>query len=162
MADSSTLIGLARVGRLDLLAMFPNPVYVTRTVWIEVAHDHNRPGAAALIDAEARGILRIVDAGDEFLYPELDAGESSTLSVASDMGAHVVVDERLARRRIQSDEALRSRIRSPLTTIGMVIRAKRLGLIPTIHPILDELRGESFWISQTDYESALRTAEEVP
>ena len=162
LADSSTLIGLARIGRLDLLSMFPVPIYVTRTVWREVAGDPNRPGVLALVQAEAEGVLRIIDAGDETAYPELDAGENATLSAAAEMRAHVIVDERKARERMHNDAALRAAIRAPLTTIGVVIRAKHQGLIPAVQPILDQLRQERFWLSQSDYERALRAAGEGP
>jgi predicted nucleic acid-binding protein len=162
LVDASPLIGLARIDRLDLLRTFPVPIYVTRTVWREVAGQPGRQGVAALIQAEADGILCVIDIGDENAYPDLDAGENATLSAAAEMKAHVIVDERRAREHIRKDAALRSTIRAPLTTIGIVIRAKHEGLIPAVRPILDELRQERFWLSQADYERALHAAGEGP
>jgi uncharacterized protein len=162
LTNASPLIALARIGLLDLLTMFPLPIYVTCTVWHEVTGDPGKPGVSPLIQAASRGIVSVIDAGDEGAYPELDAGENATLSAAAEMGAHVLIDERRARERIRNDPALRAAIRAPLTTIGVVLRAKSQGRIPAVKPILDRLREERFWISQADYESALRVAEEAP
>ncbi|MDQ2741543.1 MAG: DUF3368 domain-containing protein [Chloroflexota bacterium] len=161
LVDASPLIGLARIERLDLLAMFPLPIYVTRAVWREVADDPGRPGASSLIQAKIQGVLSVIDAGDEEAYGELDAGENSTLSAAAQLGAFVIIDERKARERILRDAALRTAIGAPLTTIGLVIRAKHQGLVPAVRPVLDELRRERFWISQADYEDALHIAGEL-
>ncbi|MGI8968772.1 MAG: DUF3368 domain-containing protein [Chloroflexota bacterium] len=160
LADSSPLIGLARIDRLDLLTLFGVPICVTRTVWREVVGDPDRPGTSALIQAEAEGILHVIEAGNETAYPELDAGENTTLSAAAEMKAHVIVDERKARERIRNDIALRAAILAPLTTVGVVIRAKQQGLIPEVKPVLNQLRREECWLSQPDEESALHAAGE--
>lgn len=161
LADASPLIGLARIGRLDLLTAISTPIYVTRTVWREVAEDASRPGASILLEAEEQGSLCVIESGDDARYPELDAGENSTLSAAAAMGAAVIIDERAARERIENDDVLRAAIGPPLTTIGVVIRAKRHGKLREVRPVLDALRRERFWISDGDYARALHAAGEA-
>jgi len=43
-ADATTLIGQARIGRLDLLSLLPTLILITDHVWAEVASEPGRPG----------------------------------------------------------------------------------------------------------------------
>jgi predicted nucleic acid-binding protein len=161
MADATVLIALGRIGRLDLLSMLELPVLVTQTVWEEVAADSTRPGVEAIAQAGANGLLQVSPLGEATAYPDLDAGESTTLSAASELGAAVIIDEWKARRLIRTDPRLMQTIPATLTTVTMVLRAKREGLIPTVRPILDQLRQEGLWLKESVYQDALRAADEA-
>ena len=81
--DASALIGLARTGAFDLLRGLFGTIAVTRIVCDEVLTRENLPGTQELTSAiEARwASVHDVDA-DEDAFPDLDAGESSTLALA--------------------------------------------------------------------------------
>jgi len=110
-ADATSLIGLARLDRLDILSLLPQPIYVTERVWREVASDAQKAGAATLLQAREAGLLAVVDEGDPDAFPQLDAGENTVLSASAAAGAAVLVDERKARGLIESDPYLRAQIR---------------------------------------------------
>src|SRR4051794_5920676 len=101
-ADATALIGIARIGRLDLLTLLPVPIRITEIVWQEVAADHTRPGAAALHEALDAGLLVVVDEGD--------AGEASVVSAAAATQGSVLIDERKARAAIAVGSELRDAI----------------------------------------------------
>src|SRR5947209_7642221 len=101
--DASPLIGLARIDRLDLLAVLPSPVYVTTGVWDEVTHDATKPGVAALQQARNAGAFEVVVQGSASDYPWLGRGEAQTLSAARAAGAVVILDDAEARRFLQAD-----------------------------------------------------------
>lgn len=158
--DASPLIGLARIGRLDLLRLLPIPVRVTTEVWREVTGDSSQPGVQAVLGAEQTGLLTVVEEGDPSEFPFLGAGEASTLSAALSAGGAVLIDETKARRLLEHDPRL-----APvpyLTTVALVVLAKRRGHLDRVRPILDALRSETFRISEGLYEDALRTAGEWP
>lgn len=158
-ADSSPLIGLARIGRLDLLALLPRPVRVTATVWEEVTGTGEQPGIDVMIEAEQAGLLTVVEEGDPGDYPTLDTGEASVLSAARAAGAAVLVDDRKARRVLETASELRSTV-PYITTVAVLLLAKRRGMIEQVRPLLDALRRESFRMSPKVYEGVLRAASE--
>lgn len=159
-ADATALIGLARIDRLDILSLLPQPIYVTERVWREVASDHQKAGAATLLRAREAGLLAVVDEGDPDAFPQLDAGENTVLTAASAAGAAVLLDERKARRLIESDPYLKARLRGATGIVGLMLLAKRRGFVPAVQPLLDALISQSFWLSPSFYQSVLQEAGE--
>jgi len=66
-ADASALIGLGRIGRLDLLTLLPNPIFVTTRVGEEAASNPAKPGVAALLEARDVGLLAVIEEDDPAL-----------------------------------------------------------------------------------------------
>jgi predicted nucleic acid-binding protein len=158
--DASPLIALALIGRLDLLQALAQPVWRTNAVWDEVAGDPSWPGAQAIIQAEAGGIVTRIEAGNRKAYPQLGQGESTVLSAAAESGAYVVVDDLQARTVTARDPYLRTAIYYSFTTTSLLLHAKRRGIIPAIKPLLDALMQQNYGIGATAYQSALRLAGE--
>ncbi|MHB0874987.1 MAG: DUF3368 domain-containing protein [Anaerolineae bacterium] len=146
-ADATSLIGLARIERLDLLSLLPTPVLVTDIVWQEVAGDPTRRGVTALLAARDAGLLRVVREGDPQLLPELDPGECSVVTAAAIAGGAVLIDERKARALVASHPDLKGRIPYAFGLIGLLLLAKRQGRIATVQPLLDALMNQGFWMS---------------
>lgn len=161
--DATPLIALARIGRLDLLTEASSTVYVTRGVWREVTGDANKTGVADLLRAQETGIIEVVAEGDATDFPQLGAGEAETLSAARTVRhgpTAVLVDEARARELLRSDPTLAHV--GMLGTVGLVVRAKRRGSIPSAQAILDDLRRANFYQTRQLYEDALRAAGEWP
>lgn len=159
-ADATALIGLARVNRLDLLTLLPQPIYVTAHVWDEIARDPEKPGVDALWQARGDAILAVVAEGDPEAFPQLDPGESTVLTAAMVARAAVLVDERKARSLIEVEPNLRGAIRQVSGILGLILLAKRRGRISAIKPLLDDLIRQNFWISPVLYQHVLRQAGE--
>ena len=146
-AGATALIGLARIRRLDLLTLLPTPICVTRQVWNEVTGDLLKPGAVALQESGAAGLLSVVDEGDPAAFARLDAGESTVLSAAASTRTAVLVDERKARALINTDPALRGTISQVTGPLGLIVLAKHCGYVKPVRPILDDLIAQGFRIS---------------
>lgn len=159
-ADATALIGLARIGRLDLLTLLPLPVQVTARVWQEVTGDPNKPGIGQVHAARDDGLLAVVNEGDPGAFPQLDAGESTVLSAAAAAHGMVIADERKARALIATYPELSATIRQATGIVGLILLAKRDGRIAAARPLLDELIRQSFFISPALYREALRLAGE--
>jgi predicted nucleic acid-binding protein len=100
VSDSSPLISLAQIGRLDLLHRLYNELLVPQAVWNEVVlRGVDQPGvdelkAASWIKTEAVSNRELVLA----LQRDLDPGESEAIVLALEKKAEVLLmDERLGR-----------------------------------------------------------------
>lgn len=92
----------------------------------------------------------ILDAG-------LGAGESEALALALEARAERVLLDELAGRK------LARRLGVPVVgSVGVLLAARRKGLIPTLHEPLERLRNSGFRMDEDLYETALRQAGELP
>jgi predicted nucleic acid-binding protein len=134
---------------------------VTTRVWDEAAGNSEKPGAAALRQAQEAGFLAVVEEGDAGAYPELDPGESTVLTAAAAVRAAVLIDERRARAFIDERPELRDAIVQVTGIIGLVLVAKSRGYITAVRPVLDDLLRQNFRISPALYRDVLRQAAEL-
>ena len=84
------------------------------------------------------------------------AGEAEVLAVALERpGSTVLLDEKRA-RRLAGERGV-----AVIGTVGVVLRAKRVGLIPAVRPVLDALVESGFRLSDGLYRGALQRAGEA-
>ena len=161
IANSSVLIALSAIDRLDLLPRrFPDGILVPRAVWREVVETgHGRPGATAVQAAQWITVSDTPPSSTlDLLRTELDDGEAEAIALALKQECTLVlVDEREARRAA-------SRLGlSVLGTVGILIWGRRAGLLPCLRSALDDLVGRGqFHLGSDVYASALRTVDEIP
>jgi hypothetical protein len=153
VANSSVLIALAAIDRLDLLTRrFPDGVLVPRAVWREVVETgHGRPGATAVQAAQWITVCDTPPSSTlDLLRTELDDGEAEAIALA-------LVDETEARR------AANRLGLSVLGTVGILIWGCRAGLLPCLRSALDDLVGRGqFHLGSDVYANALRAVDEIP
>jgi uncharacterized protein len=150
------LIHLSRIGRLELLRELYAEVVVPDAVAIEIS----RHLAAELDAGFTSGWLKRVNprdsAGVDRIERDLGGrGEAEVIAIAIELeSAIVLIDERAARAYALS-QGLRV-----LGTIGVVLHAKRRGLIERATPLLDDLRARGFWLDDATYRRARELASE--
>ena len=158
VSDTSPVRALAHLGRLTLLRDLFGEVLVPPAVVAELASPKSHMPLVRV--AEYGFIIVRAPAGTDRvrqLRASLDAGEAEALVLASEVGADVVLmDERDGRA-----EAERMSL-TPLGALGVLVRGKRAGLIPTVRPDVDRLREElRFFISDAMYGQILGLAGET-
>jgi predicted nucleic acid-binding protein len=85
----------------------------------------------------------------------LDPGESAVLAVALEQpGSQAILDDLDARHCAASLGV------STQGTLGPMVVAKQLGLIPEVRPLIDQLRQAGFYMSQKLVDRILRAASE--
>ena len=153
VSNSSPLIHLAKIGRLDLLRLLFGEVLVPEAVYREcVVEGGGREDARKIGEA---GWIRVSSVRDvrlkRVLLRELDEGEAEAIVLALEESADLVIlDEREARRMARS---LGLKVTG---TIGILMRARREGVIQNLRGELDRLLRSGFWISRDLYERILR------
>lgn len=158
VSNSSPLIFYAAIGRFDLLHETYGEILVPPAVWQEtVVVSGDRPGADEIRRApwirHESPIDRDVSSP---LLVGLDAGEAEAIAVAILMRSRipVILDDLIARRVAQ-------RMGLAVTgSAGVLIEAKRLGLIEQVAPILGELREAGLYLSESATTKALEFANE--
>jgi len=158
VSNTTPLIGLAVIGHFDLLRQLFGHIHISQAVYDEVIVRSSEQGGAR-DEVNAAEWIEIVEvtnreAVDE-LFDELDLGEAETIVLARESGAAwVLMDEKIGRRKL--DEFGLNKI----GTAGILLKAKQLGLLPSIQSDLERLRQYGFRLSQPVMNAVLRQANE--
>lgn len=145
VSDSTPLIALASVGRLDLLRALFGAVLIPEAVRREVVEvDADRPGAAEVLAAAWIRTSHVHDAELVALLSErLDPGEAEAIALAVERGAALVLlDERLGRQQAR-DQGL-----EVTGTLGLLVSAKERGHLKAVRPVLEALEATHFYVSK--------------
>lgn len=135
VVNTSPLILLARIGRLDLLSSLADEIAIPQRVMIEVAAGAHHDDAARFVaDFAAAKVVGDVEVTERIRLWDLGPGESQVLSHAlARQGAEAVLDDRGARRcaRVMG---------IPYTgTLGVVLTCRRRNVIPAAKPLIEAL-----------------------
>ena len=104
ICDSSTLIHLAKIGRLHLLREFHKKIFIAPAVWKEVVQEgRDWPGSSEVEQGRQVGWIEVIDPTNQtlvhFLRKDLHEGESETIALAVEEKPEIVfLDESEARR----------------------------------------------------------------
>lgn len=158
VSDTTPLIGLASIGRLDLLQELFGEVYIPQAVFDETVTFGRENSKAKQLVSNANWI-HVVEVKDRLavnvLLDEMDLGEVETIVLASEMNADwVLMDEKKGRRKL-------SQLKIPkIGTLGILLKAKELGLVSALKPEIEELQRSGFSISTLLVEEILAAARE--
>jgi uncharacterized protein len=158
VSNTTPLIGLATIQRLYLLQQIFGDIYIAQAVYDEVVIAGRELGGAKR-DVEAATWIKTASVKDrlavDVLLDELDVGEAETIVVAREMAADwVLMDERKGRRKL-TQLGLHK-----VGTVGILLKAKQMSLIPVVRPDLERLREEGFSLSQMIFDTVLHEANE--
>jgi len=153
VSDTSPILNLARIGRLDLLPLLYHQVLMPSAVYEELIR--SKSDLPPAIDLASQPWLIVATPNDrkriQELCEHLDFGEAEAIVLAMELRADLLlVDERRG-RRIASAAGL-----AITGLLGVVAAAKRAGLIDSARPMLDELiQTARFWIGADLYAEVL-------
>jgi uncharacterized protein len=158
VSNTSPIINLACIEQLDLLP----ELYATIVIPPAVFHETtvvlpNAPGAATVRSAPWIQCREVANRSlVASLRLELDPGEAEAIACALEGSATLLlIDERRGRRVAQQLGI------SVIGLVGVLLLAKRRGLVAQIRPLLDGLRQRAgFWMSEALYARVLQEAEE--
>lgn len=161
ISDSSTLIHLVGIGRLELLKDFYGKILITPAVWKEVVEEgKERPGASEVKEAQKSDWIEVITPSNEsvvrLLERELHKGEAEAIALAIEWHPEVIFLDELEARRVADVYGLRK-----TGVVGILIRAKLEGKVASLREELDRLRSKAgFWIGDEIYWQALKAVSE--
>jgi len=133
IADSTCLIGLERIDKIDLLPQMYSQVIIPPQVQKEFGLSF-----AWLIVKNPQNIGMI-----NSLKLMVDDGESEAIALAYELGYRLVVDDKQARNIAKRLDI------EIIGTVGILVKAKQLGLIDQLLTILEALENKEFYLSQS-------------
>jgi predicted nucleic acid-binding protein len=146
VSNSSCLIALDAVGRLEILRQLYSTVVVPSAVesecggqlppWFQIQPVQNRLAVQSL-------------------QLELGDGEAEAIALCSERSAtRLILDDRKARR-------IASQLQLPVTgTLAILVRAKEQGFIPTVREVIKDLLAVNFRVSEPLVRETLHRAGE--
>lgn len=149
VSNSSPLIALARIQRLDLVPAILQSVVIPPAVAREIAPSIPvlPPWVSKQAPTSQPSVLTSTG--------RLGAGEREAIALALEVGADaILLDDRPA-RRVAAAAGL-----NVVGTLGLLLEAKRVGLLAAVRPELDNLLESSFFLSRQLYERLLKMSGE--
>ncbi len=147
ISDTSCFIILNNIGELELLYKVYGQIITTSDIAKE--YGDVLPEWVVIIDAIDRY-------RQQLLEMQIDKGESSAIALALETpGCTVILDDYKARK-------IAEKLGITITgTIGVIIRAKLNGIIPSIKPLLEKIKQTNFRLSIEVEMFALKAAQEL-
>lgn len=156
VADSGPLLAFARAQQLAVLATVLEAVLIPEAVYTEmVVAGAGKPGAETIQQAPwiIRMVIRDTTQADRLPH-HLGHGEREALVLAAEQRLPLVVDDRAARQYAQETGL------PHLGSLRVLQEAKRRGVLPQVRPTLDALVTAGLYLSETLYDTFLRTMHE--
>lgn len=158
VSNTSPLMNLAIIDRLDLLRQIYGIIHIPEAVWNELAiQGRGKPGSEAIASAtwiqkHAVQNRHLVIA----LRQQLDVGESEAIALALELEATLLLIDEAEGRRIAASYNL-----NKTGALGILLFAKELNLIQSFEDEMGKLQREAhFWISPPLYQKLLQAAGE--
>lgn len=158
VSNTSPITNLAAIDQFDFLRVLFEHVHVPGAVVDELAHGgiewpgRTEVNEASWVEAHTISGKLLADA----LRLDLDRGEAEAIALALELGADLVLLDELAGRHAAQHLGLKV-----MGVAGLLLRAKTLGSVKTIRPLLDRLREQAgFYLSQPVCQRILELAGE--
>jgi len=148
IADTSCLIVLDKVGLLDLLNKIFGVVVITHQVFEE--YGKILPSWVKIEEPNTANPIQ------KILETTLDKGEASSIALAMGYENPLLIMDELKGRKLAKSLGLHV-----TGTLGVLIIAKSMNLIPAIKPILERIKSTNFRISPELEELILVKCKEI-
>jgi len=146
ISDTSCFIILSNIGEMDLLCKVYSEVVTTPEIVVEFGEE--LPDWVVI--SKVKDITR-----QRVLELQIGKGESSAIALALETPNSTVILDDYKARKVASSLNLPC-----IGTIGVIVKAKLLGIIPSIKPILDKMKSTNFRLSAELERDALLAAKE--
>ena len=154
VSNSSCLIGLSRIKKLNLLEELFGKVFVSQEVYNDIViKGKSRPGAKEVEKARGKWI-EVKSPKDKLavqvLLTGLDPGEAETIVLAREMDADFgIIDEEKG-----ASVAIVTGLRV-IGTVGTLLLASKVGKLDNLKDAMDQLRKDKFRLSDEIYQMVL-------
>ena len=130
VSNSTPLISLSKVGKINLLQDIFGKVFIPNAVYDEVVvHGEKRSGWDLPDFIEAKQLTNMM--ASQFLQAQLDYGESEAIVLAKEMNADLLILDEKKARRIAKLNGI-----TVIGTVGVLQKAKDKGIINSMDKLI--------------------------
>ena len=146
ISDTSCFIILTNIGELHLL----QKLYSKITTTIEIATEFGEPLPEwiEILSVKSKDTQRLLEM-------QIDKGESSAIALALEISDSLLILDDIKARKVATQLGL-----SITGTLGIIIKAKLEGIIPSVIPILNKIKQTDFRLSDEVELQVLKAAME--
>jgi len=146
ISDTSCFIILTNIGELHLL----QKLYSKITTTIEIATEFGEPLPewVEILSVKSKDTQRLLEM-------QIDKGESSAIALALEISDSLLILDDIKARKVATQLGL-----SITGTLGIIIKAKLEGIIPSVVPILNKIKQTDFRLSNEVELQVLKAAME--
>jgi uncharacterized protein len=161
VSDTSPITNLAAIGQLDLLRQLYSRVIIPQAVYNEmVGVDKVVPGAVEVQQLSWIQTIAVVNSQQVTEIQEnqnnIDLGEAEAIILSKELKADLLLMDERRGRTVATSYGL-----NVTGLLGVLLQAKKQGLIPAIKPLIDQLIATAdFRVSQKLYAIVLQSADE--
>jgi predicted nucleic acid-binding protein len=155
ISNTTPIITLLSISKLDLLKQIYGQIIIPKGVYEEIEQGKSKGFYAELSKFEWITIQSIQNKEQIKYLTDLDKGEAEVIVLATELQADlVIIDERLGR---EYAEYFNLKVTG---TIGVLLKAKELGYIKEIKPLVNLMIEKGIWINKKLVDTILRIADE--
>ncbi len=142
ISNTTPILSLFKIDKLGILKELYDRVIIPFAVYEEIEQGKEKPYYQDLRKLDWIDIKSIKNEKSRLYFLDLDKGEAEVLILSGEENADlVIIDELLGRRYAKQ-------MNINLTgTIGILLKAKSKGIIPSVKELLFELREKGSWIN---------------
>jgi uncharacterized protein len=160
IVNTSPLLALDACSQIDVLRSLYARVVIPEKVDEELSVGKTRsllPGGLTAAHRRWIEVLPLSGPPHASLTAMLDPGEAAVIALALELGAsQVLIDERTGWREAQTNGL------TPVGSVGIILLAKKKGLITEVKPHLHEMRTKGIYLSKRVIDNAIIQAGETP
>ena len=151
ICDAGPLIFLAKIDQLNILKAIAKEVWIPTSVWNEVVIDSELHDETKELKMFLSNCIRDPDPILERVFKlEVDPGEAAAIALAMQHPYSCLLIDDMMGRMIAQRQGVRI-----TGTLGILIRAKRMGLIAQLKPLFDNLKIHGWFIADELIHQAL-------
>jgi predicted nucleic acid-binding protein len=155
ISNTTPILSLLKIDRLNLLRDLYGTVMIPQAVYREIEAGKDTAFYVDLTKITWIKIEQIHKNSTSIYFFDLDAGEAETLILAHEQHADLVILDETIGRMYAKWMGLN------LTgTIGILLKAKAIGLVEKIAPLLEELKEKGSWLGPALVANTLKLAGE--
>ena len=155
ISNTTPIISLLKIGKLNLLKELYEKVIVPTAVYIEIENGREKPYYQDLTQIDWVEIQEIRNPDSRAYFLDLDDGEAEVLILAKEQNVDLVIMDEIMGRRYAKQLGFN------LTgTIGILLKSKENGLIESIKDLLTELTKKGTWLSPKLISTAIKLSNE--
>ena len=155
VSNTTPLISLLKIDQLALLQKIYRNIIIPSAVFAEVEQGKTKPYYTDLSKLDWISIQEIREQKAMSYFYDLDAGEAAVIILATELKADLVIIDEILGRRFAKHAG-----HQVTGTLGILMKAKELGLIDKVGPLLDEMQQKGIWMSKQLKEKILKRAKE--